>query len=259
LGNLAITQAVAGRQFQRESTAMRYIVNTDLLAHAQTALGGRDRLYWVVGGAGAGKTTVCRALAARYTLSLYDMDAQIYGAYHQRFTLEQHPVNHAWSRAPNGLAWLLDQSWEEFDAFNQAALPEYLDLLAEDLAATDLHASVVIDGGLANPGLLAQVIPPRQIVCLAAPNRSSAEVWDSPGERAAMKEAVWQLASPQAAWDKFLHFDAQITRTILKECQEHQIAVYSRHGGETLDAVAERVAQILGIGKTPHQATGDTS
>lgn len=227
---------------------MRYTVNTDLLAHAQTALGGRDRLYWIVGGAGAGKTTICRALAARYAMSLYDMDAHIYGAYHQRFTPERHPVNHAWSSAPNGLAWLLDLSWEEFDAFSQAALPEYLDLLAEDLAATDVHASVVIDGGFSNVGLLAQVIPPRQIVCMAAPNRSSAEVWDEPGERAAMKAAVWQLARPQAAWDRFLHFDAQITRTILNECLEHRIAVCSRGTGETVDAVVERVAHQLGIG-----------
>lgn len=230
---------------------MRYTVNTNLLAHAQAALGGRDRLYWIVGGAGAGKTTICRALAARYTMSLYDMDAHIYGAYHQRFTPERYPVNHAWSSAPDALAWLLELSWEEFDAFNQAALPEYLDLLAEDLGSVEMHASMVIDGGLANPGLLAQVIPPQQIVCLAAPNRSSAEVWDESGERAAMKEAVWQLANPQAAWDKFLHFDEQITRTILKECHEHHIAVCSRRGGETLDAVAECVAQILGIGINP--------
>lgn len=225
---------------------MRYTTNADLLARARAALSGRDDLYWVVGGSGAGKTTVCRALSTRYAIPLYDMDAQIYGAYHQRFTPERHPVNHAWSSAPDGLAWLLDMSWEEFDAFNRAALAEYLDLLAEDLAATD--AGVLIDGGISTPGLLAQVISPHQIVCLAAPDRSSAEVWSESGERAAMNEAIVQLARPQEAWRTFVQFDERITQTILSECQENAIAVCSRSPGETADGLAERAAEVLGLG-----------
>jgi uridine kinase len=108
---------------------MQFNINKILLAQARTALSRRDSLYWILGGAGSGKTTVSQALSAKMGIPVYDMDAHIYGTYHNRFTPERHPVNTAWSSAPDGLAWLLDLSWEEFNQFNQAAVPEYLDLL----------------------------------------------------------------------------------------------------------------------------------
>ncbi len=225
---------------------MPYTINTNLLEQCRAALSGRDRLYWIVGGAGSGKTTVCRALAARFAIPVYDMDSHIYGDYHGRFTPERYPVNWAWSQAPDGLAWLLDMSWDEFDHFNQAALVEYLDLLQEDLAAAGWSAGVLIDG-ISNPALLAQVVPTRQVICLAVPEQSSAQVWNEPGERSAMKEAIDHLPNPEEAWRKFLEFDERITQTVLQECQAHNIPVCSRGQAESVTEFAERVAQILGI------------
>ena len=226
---------------------MQFILNNDLLTQSRASLFRRDRLYWVVGGAGSGKTTICQALSASFNIPVYNMDAHIYGAYHGRFTQERHPVNKAWSTAQDRLAWLLDMSWDEFDSFNQAALPEYLDLLAEDLDATKPSASVLIDGGICNPALVAQVISTRQIVCLAIPERSSAEIWKETDERSSMKEIIYQLMEPEEAWRKFLEFDEQITLTILKECQEHNISVCPRSEKESVDEFAERVAHVLGI------------
>jgi len=226
---------------------MPFIINGDLLTQARAALFRRDRLYWVVGGAGSGKTTICEALSAKFDVPVYDMDAHIYGAYHGRFTQERHPVNSAWSSTRDGLAWLLDMSWGEFDSFNQAALPEYLDLLAEDLEATNPNASILIDGGICNPAILAQAIPTHKIVCLARPERTSAEIWNETDERKGMKEAVYQLAKPEEVWRKFLEFDGRITRTILKECQENDIEVCPRGETESVDEFAERVAHALGI------------
>ncbi|MEA1978128.1 MAG: hypothetical protein U9N80_09545 [Chloroflexota bacterium] len=226
---------------------MPFIINHDYLAHSRAALSRRDRLYWVVGGAGSGKTTICQALSAKFELPVYDMDAHIYGAYHGRFTQERHPVNSAWSSTQDGLAWLLDMSWDAFDNFNQAALPEYLDLLTEDLKAATPNASVLIDGGICNPAILAQAISTHQVVCLAMPERSSAEIWNETDERKAMKEAIYQLPKPEEAWRKFLEFDDLITRTILKECQENDIVLCLRGEAESVDEFAERVAKILGI------------
>jgi replication-associated recombination protein RarA len=226
---------------------MRFIVNNDLLVQSRTALFRRNRLYWIVGGAGSGKTTICRALSARFDIPVYDMDAHIYGAYHGRFTQERHPVNRAWSTARDGLAWLLEMSWDEFDRFNQAALPEYLDLLVEDLDTTKVNASVLIDGGICNPALVAQVISIRQIVCLAIRERSSAEIWEETDERNSMKEVIYQLDKPEEAWRRFLEFDDRITHTIVKECQENNISVCWRGEGESVDEFAGRVADVLGI------------
>ena len=222
-------------------------IDQELLARARQMLAGRTSLYWLVGGAGAGKTTVCQALATRYDIPVYDMDAHIYGSYHGRFDPARHPVNTAWSTAPDGLAWLLSMTWAEFDAFNQAALPEYLDLLGEDLAALPPDARILIDGGICNPGLLAQVLPTRQIICLAAPAQSSATIWDEPGERQGMKEAIDQLPQPDVMWRTFLDFDRRITATMLHECQEQGIAICRRDTSTPVAALVERVASLWGI------------
>jgi hypothetical protein len=226
---------------------MPFIVNHDLLAQTRDVLSDMGPLYWLVGGAGSGKTTVCRVLAARLCLPVYDMDAHIYGSYHGRFTQERHPVNMAWSTASNGLAWLLDMSWDEFNRFNQAALPEYLDLLAEDLAAMEPHVGLLVDGGVCNPALLALAIPARQIVCLAAPEPSSARIWEESEERRGMKEAIHQLANPEARWRTFLEFDQRITRTVIQESREAGIMVCSRGNTTAVEEMADRVARCLGM------------
>jgi hypothetical protein len=225
---------------------MQFTINRALLAQARDKLSSRSSLYWIVGGAGSGKTTVCRALSAQLGIPVYDMDAHIYGEYHRRFSPENHPVNTAWSTANNGLAWLLDMSWDEFDSFNQAALPEYLDLLTEDLDAVGPGAGVLVDGGISNPALLAQVIPSCQIACLSAPEQSSPQIWEETGERKGMKEAVYQLPNPEEAWHKFLEFDRRLTHTILNECRESGIPIYLRDETTSVEELTERVARGLG-------------
>ncbi len=224
-----------------------FSINADLLQQARNTLSPKNRVYWIVGGAGSGKTTICHALSKMHSLPVYDMDAHIYGAYHGRFSPERHPVNSQWAATPNGLAWLLGMSWEQFDAFNQAAVPEYLDLLAEDLAKMELDSGILIDGGIANPALIAQVLPTNQIVCLARPGRSSTEIWSENEARLGMKEMIYHLPNPEQAWQKFLEFDAQISQTILQECLANNIPICTRNETETVAEMTQRVAHALSM------------
>jgi len=226
---------------------MRFAIDQNLLTQACTALSDRKGLYWILGGAGSGKTSTCQQLSAQFGFPVYDMDAHIYGTYHSRFSQERHPANWAWASAENGLAWLLDMSWEEFDSFNQAALPEYLDLLVCDLEAIQPATRILIDGGVCNPAVLAQGVPIQQIVCLAAPYGTSARLWQQSETRRSMKAAINQLPRPTTAWRKFLEFDQRINATILKECLEINIPICLRNEGESIEAVAGRVAFVLGI------------
>lgn len=233
---------------------MKFSINHELLAQSRASLSKRKKLFWIVGGAGSGKTTISKALAAKFEIPIYDMDAQIYGVYHGRYSQDRHPVNKAWSTAENGLAFLLDMSMDEFNHFNQAVLPEYMDLLAEDLASTDPDAGILIDGGISNPAIVAQVISPHQIICLTGPERSSAEIWEGSDERRSMKEYIYQLPNPEEAWRKFLEFDENINQTILKESQENGISICSRSETESVDDFAKRVANILGIQQHSQEA-----
>lgn len=226
---------------------MEFMVNDTLLTEACSALSKRTQLYWIVGGAGSGKTTVSQALSTKFEIPIYDMDEHIYGAYHHRFTYERHPMNKAWSTSENSLAWLLEMTWEEFNHFNQAALPEYVDLLVEDIQGMEPNGSLIIDGGISNPTLVAQVLPRNQIVCLAMPEQTSADVWEANEERRAMKALIYALPEREKAWLKFLEFDRWITQTILEESRGNDLAVCSRKKQESVDEFSARVAQVLGL------------
>ncbi len=228
------------RPIRHPMTAMPFPVDHALLAQARAKLADRP-LLWIIGGAGAGKTTICQALADRLGLPLYDMDAHIYGSYHGRFDVVRHPINSAWAAAPDGLAWLLGRAWDEFDAFNRAALAEYLDLLGDDLAALPGGVEVIVDGGVSTPAVLADVLPVRRIACLAAPNLSSTAIWEGTAERLAMQEAMAHFADPAAAWRTFLDFDARITQTILAECRQCGIPIYPRTDTTSVEELIRRV------------------
>ncbi|HUN23533.1 MAG TPA: hypothetical protein PK299_10425 [Anaerolineales bacterium] len=226
---------------------MRFDVNKDLLAQASNTLSNRKNLYWIVGGAGSGKSTISQAISVKFGIPIYDMDERIYGTYHSRFTQEKHPVNTTWSKSHNGLAWLLDMPWDDFNHFNQATIPEYLDLLCEDIISISPATQLLVDGGICNPTILAKAIPSNQILCLATLGRSSAKIWDETAERKAMQEIIFQLPNSKEAWRKFLEFDGKITHTILKECQESNITIVSRNATETVDELSERVAKVWGF------------
>jgi uridine kinase len=130
---------------------VQFNINFNLLTNSRTTLFGRENLYWIVGGAGSGKTTISHALSTKFGIPVYDMDAHIYGTYHSRFKQEKHPVNWAWSTSKDGLAWLLDLSWDDFNNFNQAAIPEYLNLLSEDIDSMAPKTRLIIDGGICKP------------------------------------------------------------------------------------------------------------
>ena len=221
--------------------------NEALLAVAKEIFLTRPHVYWVVGGAGSGKSTICQALATQFELPIYDMDAHIYGTYHGRFSPNRHPANTEWAAAPTGLAWLLEKSWEQFDAFNQTAVAEYLDLLAEDLAKLPEEGSLLIDGGIVNTAVAAQYFPASQMVCLTRPGRTSEQIWQETPERLDMKAMFDQFPDPEKMWRKFLEFDAKINQTILLESQAAKIPICARGENDTVEQLANWVAQTLGL------------
>lgn len=225
---------------------MQFSINHTQLTQAHVKLSAYKKLYWILGGSGSGKTTICRALSTQFNMPIYDMDAHIYGTYHERFTEEKHPANKAWAKAENGMIWLLDMSWEAFNNFHQVALPEYLDLLIEDLASTNPNNSLLIDGGIWHPALLAEVLPLQQIICLRT-EENSAEIWEENHERHALREMFDYFPEPEVSWRKFLEFDAKITETVFKEANETGISVSARGKTESIADFSESVAQNLGL------------
>ncbi len=216
------------------------------LAILKERLSGHD-IRWLLGAAGAGKSTTAGILAGRYGLQLIDLDTRIYGEWHHRFSPTRHPANHEWTSAPSSLEWLLSMEWSGYDQFQRAALVEYLDLLAEDMGPKP-GGPVLIDGGVYHPALLAEALPSDRIVCLARPQLSAREVWESTEERRAMRDFMSSLPDPGAAWARFLDFDERIEQTVAQEAAAVGLALIERKVGETITTTVEAVAGAFGLG-----------
>ncbi len=220
-------------------------VNPILVAEIRERLNQYD-LRWLLGAAGAGKSTVAGILAGRYGVQLIDLDAHIYGRWHSRFTVERHPANHEWVSAPNSLEWLLGMGWSGYDRFQRAALFEYLDLLAQDLEGKPL-GRVLLDGGLYHPALLAEVLPADRIGCSARPQRSAREVWESSEERRAMRDHMSTLSAPDAAWVRFLELDEHIALTVAEEAATAGVTLIARRPDTAVETTAAAVARAFGL------------
>lgn len=222
-------------------------VDTSQLGECRRALSSDPRLRWVIGGSGSGKSTVCRAIAASPGVHLIDMDARIYGSFHRLYSPHRHPVSSAWASAGDGMRWLLDMSWDEFDAFNHATLPENLDLLAAELEGYSGGDVVLVDGGVCCPTLLASAVGVSRVVCLSRRDLDAAALWSQPGERAAMRDMVLALDGTAGLWDRFVDFDRQITESIAAECVASGVQVCAWSAGDDADVVHERVRAMLGL------------
>ena len=191
------------------------------------------RLYWLIGGAGTGKSTLSRALAAQTGIPRYDVDEHSFGDYGPRYTAERHPATHAWYTAENPFGWMLSLDWEHFSALYRASNAETLDLLAADLHANyDPQRPLLVDGGITHPALLAQVLPPERIICLAIPPGEGARLWQSDPARRTMLEMTLALPDGEAAWQRFLDYDQQLHDLCVGESRAAGIVVIER-GQET--------------------------
>ncbi len=214
-------------------------VDPALLDSARPVLAARPNLLWLIGGACSGKSTVARALSQQTGVPVYDVDAHTFGLY--EYNASRHPATTAWYTAGNPLGFMLSLSWAEFDELYRAANAETFDLLAVDLAATDPQQPWIIDGGVTHPSLLVQILPPHQIVCLAADDEARAGCWDAAGDRAAMRDEIIALPDGPTLWQQFLRFDHLMDKQIVAESKAATIPVIVR--GSTT-SVAETVRSV---------------
>jgi hypothetical protein len=216
-------------------------VDCNQLANARARLSGRDDLFWLIGGSCTGKSTLSRALETDRRIQRYDLDACIYGDFIPRYRPDRHPASTTYFSASNPFAWALSLAPAVFDSLNRAVNAEYLDLLAEDLEHRELRGSLLIDGGITHPSVLAEVVPTRQICCLEIDDNQRLACWMESPERAEMRSWIQDLHDPVGKWAHFLSLDRMISDTIVKESREAGIAILQRKPGETVAALAGRI------------------
>ncbi|MCO5196408.1 MAG: hypothetical protein M9941_01370 [Anaerolineae bacterium] len=221
-----------------------------LITKARSVFAKLEQLYWVIGGAASGKSTICAALAARFDVELIDMDARTYGSFFGRYDPVRHPASTAWLSAENPLAYLLNMTWAQFDSYNRTTQTECLDLLADELAELPTNRPLLVDGGITHPSLLVQSLSAEKIVCLSASNALRIHEWETAENRAEMRNWVTSLPNGDAMWQKFLQFDRLMTATMLRESHTTGIVVFERNAATSVDTVSHSVATHFGLTQT---------
>lgn len=219
---------------------------TTLLDEARPIFEKATQLAWIIGGAGSGKTTLSRFLAARLGWPVYDMDEAVFGRF--AFDPLRHPATTAWFTAPDPLAFLLGLPWPEFDALYRATNAEMIDLLAAELRDRP-DAPLLVDGGISHPSVLVRVVPTARVVCLEAPPGHGTRQWESADSRAGMKAAILALPDGQAMWSRFLEYDQCMTATMGRESRAAGICVLSWEETQSVDELSRQVTQVLRLGK----------
>jgi hypothetical protein len=219
-----------------------FSTNKALLNKVQIFLSRRRNLWWLIGGAGSGKSTICRALAVRTGIPVYDMDEHVFRRY--RFDRHRHPATTAWFAAENPLSWMLSLSWPEFDALYRAANAEMLDLLADDLAGR-ADAPLLVDGGITHPSVLVRAVPAGRVICLERDEMARAREWETAGSRAEMKASVLALPDGEMMWRRFLEYDRRMTETIAKESRACGIRILSWDKSIGVELLARTVGMHL--------------
>lgn len=208
----------------------------------RAAFGSNQPIFWVIGGACSGKSTVCQTVASQHDVTLIDMDARVYGRFIGRYDPLRHPASTAWLAAPNPLDYLLSMTWEDFNAHNRAAQLECLDLLGAELVERGAGGPLLVDGGITHPALLAQIVAAETIICLDAPDAVRVREWESAEDRAEMRDWIDALPNSQTKWQTFMRFDHRMTATIRRECREAGIKQIRRTEHTTVTELAQQVA-----------------
>lgn len=221
---------------------MMFTLDTDLLDQARAVLAERPFLFWLIGGACTGKSTLARAISDARGIPVYDMDEHVYGTYMPRYTPARHPACTAWFTAPNPLAYVLALDWPAFNALNRATNAEFLDLLADDLAQLPPDQPLLVDGGFTHPSVLVRVAPPHRIACVAVTAQMAAHTWETAPDRAEMRAWIGALVEPEAQWQRFLRYDRLMSETLEVESREHGIEVFWRGEETAVDSLAAAIA-----------------
>jgi hypothetical protein len=205
----------------------------------------RDRLRhvrFIGGGSGTGKSTVAHRLAAEYGLRLHAVEPL--SAYVERTTPDDAPLLHAF------LAMDMDERWlnrtpdvmrDTFHGFQG----EGFWLLVEDLLALPTSPPVLVEGFTLLPRLVAPLLThPHQAVWLTATPEFRRAAFES---RGSTYDIARQTSDPERALENLLERDRLFTEDVAQEAAALCLPVIRVDVGMTINRVAERVSEALGL------------
>lgn len=190
-----------------------------------------DRVFWLGGMSGVGKTTAARLFAHRHDLRLYSLDAHTY-EHASRLPPEPRTLDEIWvDMTPAELAdWFEDHARQRF--------PE----VVEDLLAVEDEAPIIVEGPQLLPELVAPLLPsPRSALYVVAPPRMQVPLVQARGSGIATR-----VRDPELARANRLARDEDLVRRLRSTTAAHGLQLIEVGGvTETLPAVERHFEPLL--------------
>ncbi|HLZ59211.1 MAG TPA: hypothetical protein VKR06_19890 [Ktedonosporobacter sp.] len=200
-------------------------------------------IRWIGGGSGAGKSTVARLLADKYDLRLYICD-DAQSSHTARSNPIDHPLLHAFIAMTMDERWVKRTPEEMFHTFH-GFHGEGFELLLEDLLALPTDRLILVEGYKLLPRLVAPLLsqPDQAVWLLPTPEFRRAAF--------ASRGSTWSIAGrtndPERALANLLTRDALYTEELFRQATALQFTTIEVNGSSSVDELAARVAEHLGI------------
>lgn len=192
-----------------------------------------NHVYWIGGGAAAGKTTISRLLCDEFGFTRFSGDKR-WIEHWQTATVERNPIAHrigSTLKQGDRFDWFFDRSGNEIadDYFEMARL-EFEDAV-DELLEMPRESPIVVDAFLGSPEFVLTVAKRERAVFLTCTDDFSKKTWMSrttegaPGFLPMLRQQMDTCSDPQSARDNFIDSNVIESRFMADDC---------RRGGATL-------------------------
>src|SRR2546423_13106001 len=204
-----------------------------------------SHVRFIEGGSGAGKSTVARRPAADHDFRLYH--AEPLSKYADRTTAVDAPLLHAFLAMDMDERWLNRSPQVMLSTFH-GFQGEQFDLMVDDLIALPRKPPVLVEGFTLLPRLVAPLLSgTRQAVWLIPTPEFRRAAFDGRG-------STWDIprktSDPDRAFANLLERDRLFTNELSREATALDLPVIRVDFGLSVDDLAARVAEALGLART---------
>jgi len=210
-----------------------------------------ENVFWILGGACTGKSTLATALREYLGLHLIDMDERIYGTWVPLYSAESYPENHHWIHQVNPLEWALGLSDDAYSEHCKKVSGEYFQLLEIELGCRDNQEATIIDGGFNSLVPWIQEIQPGNVICLDIERELAITEWNSHPNRAGFKREIIALSEGEEKWKRFLELDALISSQLVQQANALEIPVISARRADNLGTLVEQLVERWRLNRYP--------